>query len=53
MMMEEIEGKNEPFAEKYSKYTLRDYKNNTRLNTNQQHDYAAEKEKRDRAINYW
>ena len=46
------ETKDELFAEKFNKFTVRDYSNNTRMNINN-HEYAAQKEKRDRALNYW
>ena len=46
--MEEIMGhRKESFAEKFNKYELRAYANNTRMNIKNQ-DYAAQKEKRDR-----
>ena len=44
--------KDDLFAEKFNKFTVREYSNNTRMNIKNQ-DYAAQKEKRDRAINYW
>ena len=40
------------FAEKFSQFRVRDLQNNTRMNIRNQ-DYAKEKEKRDRAKNYW
>ena len=46
------ETKDELFAEKFSKFTVRDYQNNTRMDI-KNHDYAAQKIKRDRAMNYW
>jgi hypothetical protein len=42
----------EAFAEKFQKFTVRDFQNNTRMNIKNV-EYAALKEKRDRAINYW
>lgn len=32
MLQEAIEGKQELFAEKFNKFTVRDYQNNTRMN---------------------
>lgn len=52
-MIDLIEGRPEPsFAEKLNKFQVRDYSNNTRMNV-KNHDYAAQKDKRDRMINYW
>lgn len=51
-LRETIEGKAELFAEKFSKFSVRDYSNNTRMNIKNQ-DYANMRQKRDRAINYW
>lgn len=51
-LRETIEGKPELFAEKFSKFSVRDYSNNTRMNIKNQ-DYANMRNKRDRAINYW
>ena len=42
----------ELFAERYSKFSVRDFKNNTRLNINN-NEYQAQWPKRDRAIQYW
>lgn len=42
----------ESFAEKYSKFTVRDYTNNTRLNIKNA-EYLAQQEKRNRMVNYW
>ena len=42
----------ELFAERYSKFSVRDFKNNTRLNINN-NEYQAQWPKRDRAIRYW
>ena len=42
----------ELFAEKLGQFRVREYKDNTRLNI-KNIDYAQQKEKRDRAINYW
>ena len=51
-MKEQIEGKSELFAEKFQKFRVRDYLNNTRMNIKNV-EYANQKDKRDRAINYW
>lgn len=42
----------ELFAERFSKFSVRDFQNNTRMNINNV-NYAAAWEKRDRAIRYW
>ena len=42
----------EAFAEKYIKFTVRDFAGSTRLNIKNA-NYAAQKAVRDRAINYW
>ena len=42
----------ELFAEKLGQFKVREYKDNTRLNIKNS-DYAKQKEKRERAINYW
>lgn len=49
---ETIVGKTQLFAEEFSKFQVRDYSNNTRMNIKNQ-DYASQKLKRDRAMNYW
>ena len=49
---EMLEGKQEMFAEKFGKFKVREYMNNTRMNIKNQ-DYANQKQKRDRAIDYW
>jgi hypothetical protein len=45
-------GKDKLFAEELNKFKVRDYQHNTRMNV-KNHDYAANRDKRDRAINYW
>ena len=40
------------FAEKFQKFTVRDYNNNTRMNIKNA-EYAQRKIIRDRAIDYW
>tara|TARA_B110000285_G_C14986221_1_gene543950 strand:+ start:738 stop:1016 length:279 start_codon:yes stop_codon:yes gene_type:complete len=44
----------ELFAEKFSKFTVRDYRNtgNTRMNINNA-GWSAQQEKRDRMVQYW
>lgn len=42
----------ELFAERFSKYKLRDYKDNTRMNINNA-NWSAQQEKRDRMVLYW
>ena len=46
------EAKEEAFAERFMKFKAREYQNNTRMNVRNQ-EYAALKQKRDRALNYW
>jgi len=40
------------FAEQFSKYKLRDYKDNTRMNIKNQ-DYQNQSAKRERMVKYW
>ena len=42
----------ELFAERFSKYKLRDYKDNTRMNIKNA-NWSAQQEKRDRMVLYW
>lgn len=42
----------ELFAEQFSRINFRDFSENTRLNINNS-EYGSQKEKRDRANNYW
>ena len=51
-MHEHLKGKNELFAEKMNQFKPREYQNNTRMNI-KNHNYAAQKNKRDRQIEYW
>lgn len=42
----------QPFAQRFQNFTVRDFRNNTRMNIKNV-DYSQAQEKRDRAINYW
>lgn len=42
----------ELFSEKFNNFKVRDYSNNTRMNI-KNHNYSQQKEKRERAMNYW
>jgi hypothetical protein len=42
----------ESFAEKFSKFSVRDFQNNTRMNIKNK-EYFAQQEKRERMVNYW
>lgn len=47
-----MRGDDELFAEKFQKFTVREFKNNTRMNINNA-NVEAQRLKRERAINYW
>lgn len=51
-ILQQQNGNDKLFAEEFSKFQVRDYQHNTRMNV-KNHEYAAQREKRDRAINYW
>jgi hypothetical protein len=40
------------FAERFSKFSVRDFQNNTRMNIKNQ-DWAVQQHKRDRMVSYW
>ena len=46
------ENDQKPFAERFAKFTVREFKNNTRMNI-KNIDYANQRKKRERAISYW
>ena len=46
------EHREELFAEKMNKFTVRSFQNNTRMNIKNQ-DYLAQQAKRDRMVSYW
>lgn len=45
-------GSEESFAEKFNKFSVRDFQNNTRMNIKNK-DYIKQHEKRERMVDYW